>query len=405
MSVRVSKILFLNQMAGPLFRELAEDLSTRFPGLSVLRTGHPDTLSIGGSTDKLLIESMPAYDRSSYLTRIFSWMKYTVRASIEMFRSDSETALFIVSNPPLLGPAAWLANKLRGLPYIVLVYDLHPDTLINFGVLKETSFAVWLWRKINRSVWNNATAVYTLGPVMAERLSRQFDAARTKKGDVGVLPPWADTEKIKPLPRGENPLNQEWMLQDKVVVLYSGNMGVSHDIDSILQAANLLRDEKKIVFLLIGEGEKWQDAVDFQSKHKLDNLMVLPFQHESRLPYTMSLADISLLALDKGAEGLMIPSKMFYYMAAGSAVIGICSGRNDVAHIIAESRCGGIIEPGNPSGLAEMIKFYASDNEKLNKFKKSARAAAVQKYSRETCMKRLTSEITSLFAVGKNEKL
>ncbi len=396
MSQKVTKILFLNQMAGPLFRELAEDLSDALSGVSVLQTGHPDTLSIGSSTSHLLIEGQPAYDRSSYVSRILSWLKYTLFVSIAMLKVDKGTAIFIVSNPPLLGPLAWLVNKLKGVPYIVLVYDMHPDTLISFGVLKESSLISRVWRWVNRKVWNNATAVYTLGSVMAEKLSLQFDVENTSLGHVGVVPPWADTDKIKPINKADNPLAEDLKQLGKITVLYSGNMGISHDIDSILQAALILRNDSNIAFLMIGEGAKWKDAKDFQFEHKLDNLQVLPFQSEDKLPYTMPLADIALVALDVGAEGLMIPSKMFYYMAAGAAVVGICSGRNDVSVILDEAACGITVQPQQPEQLAEAIKILASDIGHLDGLKQNAREAAKASYSRKACMKNLAISVVDI---------
>ena len=149
-------------------------------------------------------------------------------------------------------------------------------------------------------------------------------------------------------------------------------------------------------FLLIGAGSKWQDALDFQKNNNLTNLQVLPLQHESKLPYTMSLADIALVSLDDGAEGLMIPSKMFYYMAAGAAIIGICKGENDVSEVIQNSSCGITIEPKNPKRLATTIKNLSIDVKKLNDFKKSARKSAVANFSRNICTEKLNQEILSV---------
>jgi colanic acid biosynthesis glycosyl transferase WcaI len=398
MKKKITRILFLNQMAGPLFRELAEDFSVYFSRNSILKTGHPDTLELGSSTHKLVIEAQPGYDRSSYFTRILSWVKYTLSVSIAMFKADKNTAIFIVSNPPLMGPAAWLVNKLKSVPYIVMVYDMHPDTMVSFGVINESSFVTKIWRWVNRKVWNNAEAVYTLGPVMAERLSSQFDASKTALGEVGVIPPWADTNKIKPIEKGLNPLAQEFNQVNKITVLYSGNMGVSHDIDSILQAAKLLREDSSISFLMIGGGEKYQDVVRFQQEHNLINLKVLPYQPEEKLPYTMPLADIALVAMDVGAENLMIPSKMFYYMAAGASVIGICSGRNDVSEIINKSFCGLTVEPNSPQALAESISALSNDAEKLCVFKVNARKLSESDYSRASCVKDLKHSVDKVFS-------
>lgn len=397
----INRFIFLNQMAGPLFRELAEGLADTLPGVSVLKTGHPGTLSAGSASSKLVIESYPEYDRGSYFSRIMSWVKYTLLVSFSMLKADKNTAIFIVSNPPLLGPAAWLVNKLKGTPYIVLVYDMHPDTMVNLGVLSEGGLLTRAWRRVNRKVWNNACAVYTIGPVMADNLGSQFDASKTLLGRVGVIPPWADTEKIKPLEKASNPLAIELNQLGKTTVLYSGNMGLSHDIDSILQAAKLLRDEPDIAFLMIGEGEKWQFAFDFQRSYGLFNLQVLPFQPEERLPFTMPLADIALVALDPGAEGLMVPSKMFYYMAAGAAIVGISSGRNDVSETISSCGCGVNLEPKSPYLLAESIRRLANNRKQLQGYKLKAREFSETQYSREICLKNITANVEALFSRGK----
>jgi len=383
-------------MAGPLFRELAEDLSLKMLKNSTLLTGHPDTLAIGSSTSKLMISKAPTYNRRSKFFRVISWISYSLIAFWKMLKADDSTVIFIVSNPPFLGFFVLLVNLIKRARYVVLVYDIHPDTLISFGILSKNSFAVKLWRSMNRKVWNGSIAVYTIGNIMAENLTRQFNARSSELGQVGVIPPWADTNKIKPIDKIDNPLSEKLGQEDKITVLYSGNMGISHDIDSILQAAKILKNEKNIAFLLIGEGEKWQDAVNFQKDNELSNLQVLPLQPEEKLPYTMALADISLVALDDGAEGLMIPSKMFYYMAAGSAVIGICRGRNDVSEIIQNSRCGVIIEPKNPKELASIIKDLSKNAERLNELKKLSRKSAVANFSRDVCTEKLNRDLLSI---------
>ena len=394
--VVTNRLLMLNQMAGPLFRELAEDLSVKFPKKSELYTGHPDTLKFIDKIETLKITKSPSYNRKSKITRIRSWLKYTWFAFFKIIFASKGTLILIVSNPPLIGPLAWFVSKIRRLTYVVLVYDMHPDTMISFGVFREGSIPVRVWRFINKHVWEGASAVYTIGDVMAEKLAEQFDVNKTQLKYVGVIPPWADTENIKPIDKSLNPLANELGQLDCTTVLYSGNMGISHDIDSMLKAAKLLKDRVDIKFLFIGEGEKWQPAYDFVETEGLTNVQVLPFQSEARLPYTMSLGDISLVALDKGAEGLMVPSKMYYYMAAGSAVIGICQGRNDLAESLSKGDSGLTVLPGEYKKLAESILYLADNPNKLQNFKDNARASSIAHFSRQVCMKKLQTSLMSI---------
>ncbi len=402
---KINKFLFLNQMAGPLFRELAEDLAKQMPSKCVLLTGHPDTLTLADSLQHLMIAKAPVYNRSSKLNRVLSWLHYSVIAFWYMLKADKQTCLFIVSNPPFLGFLAWFVKSVKKTPYVVLVYDIHPETLVSFGVLDEQSWLTKIWRKINKQVWSNAVAVYTIGKVMAEKLTVQFSAEKTTLGEVGVIPPWADTNNIKPLLKSKNPLAQQLNQEDKITVLYSGNMGISHDIECMLQASKSLSHRNDINFLFIGEGAKWQTAVDFVKQHSLKNVRVLPFQPEDQLPFTMTLGDISLVTLDKGAEGLMIPSKMYYYMAAGSAIIGICQGRNDLALTLQTESCGVIVDPGKPEAISKAITDLVDNKKQLNILRQNARRAAEKKYSRSICMRELLFSLNTSGIINLNNNL
>ena len=111
-------------------------------------------------------------------------------------------------------------------------------------------------------------------------------------------------------------------------------------------------------------------------------MQILSFQPEERLPMTMAMATISFVALDVGAEKLMIPSKVFYYMAAGSAVVGICQGDNELGEIVEGNECGCIVKPGEPVALATAVENLLDDPDLLELFRTNARHASIEKYSK-----------------------
>lgn len=374
-----------NQMAGPLFRELAVAIAKDAPNGATLYTGHPDTLALGPQIGDLRIAEMPAYDRTSKATRIVSWLRYTMRAFFIMARMPKGSAALIVSNPPSLGPVAWFWHLLLRRRYFVLIYDLHPDVLVGMKVLPERHPLTWVWRRINRRVWNASAGVFTIGHRMAARLATQFSPAHTPLGRVEVVPIWVDTTAIKPMPRAKNYFATELGIGARRVVLYAGNMGHSHDIDSILRAAEQLSGREDIVFVLIGEGAKWQEAYDFATQRHLPNLMVLPFQPEAVLPYALAMADIALVSLDAGAEGMMIPSKTYYYMAAGAAVIAISHGNSELTDTLLKAECGVRVAPGQPDALARCILAMVDDGPRLEQLGKNARRACVERHDLVKC--------------------
>lgn len=380
----------LNQMAGPLFRELAEGLALHYPEGAVLLTGHPDTLLMEEQVnDKLLIRQAPGYDRSSLFKRLYSWSKYLLASTRSILGGRGSDAFLIVSNPPLLGAWFWLLNQIRRRPYAVLVYDIHPDVLVMMGMLNKRSPIVKGWRWINRKVYRDAEVVVTLGGWMAARLMQP----EQEEFSPVVIPPWADTGRVLPLSASENPVSQRFNPQGKQIVLYSGNMGISHDIDSMLEAARRLRNRDDLLFLFIGNGQKWGEVERFKQEYQLKNIELYPFQPEELLPMTMALATISLVALDRGAEGLMVPSKLFYYLAAGSAVIGICRENNELRDVISDHECGLCVEPGTPDLLAAAIEGMLDNASCLEKYRQNARKAAVEQYSKEAGVGRFVSTL------------
>jgi glycosyltransferase involved in cell wall biosynthesis len=377
---KIKRLIKLNQMAGPLFRELAVGLSSELENGCLLHTGHPDTLRMKDRLpNELELVGAPKYNRKSSLTRVFSWLRYLLSTTWLILFSKKTDGFLISSNPPFLGIWFWLLNYINKRPYIVLIYDIHPDVLVMMGVVSNKSLIVKAWNWINKKVYRDAKVVVTLGKHMANRLSRQNNINKAK---LYVIPPWVDTDVIKPIAYDDNPLSRVFNPDGKHIVLYSGNMGISHDIDSMLEAAKDLQKCDDILFLFIGGGEKYQDVIDFQTRHQLSNMAVYPYQPESDLPHTMSLSSISIVALDRGAEELMVPSKLFHYMAAGSAVIGICQGENELKDIIKDSECGVCVEPGNVDELVVAIEQIIDYSEQSSSYKENARIVAVRKYSK-----------------------
>lgn len=384
MNTKINRLIMLNQMAGPLFRELAEDLAPLYVSGCVLVTGHPDTLARKNGKDcNLVIKPAPKHNRSSKFQRVRSWLQYVLFISKYVLLAKAGDGILVVSNPPILGGWVWLLTRFKRVPYAVLVYDIHPEVLIRLGALKKDSFVVNLWYSMNRLVYKNANVVITIGKRMADLLNAQLPIGTP---DVVIVPIWVDVNIIKPISRDKNPYALNFIKSsDEFVVLYSGNMGSSHDIDSMLMAALTLRNIKKIKFLFIGEGDKYKDVEGFIKKHRLTNVALFPFQPESMIKYTLTLADVSLVSLDQGMEDLMVPSKSFYYLASGSAVVAIANKNSELSDLLEQRACGVLVPPGDSNTLAETLKSLEENPKKVDRMKNNARQLAEEKFSRQNC--------------------
>jgi len=371
------KILFLNQMAGPLFRELAEDMAEEF-GPAVLYTGHPDAISVGGKKG-LTIEPAPQYDRKNLLTRLFSWIHYFFKAFVKIYHYSPDATLFVVSNPPFLGLAGVLFKKLRQQKCVILVYDVYPDLLVGIGRIKK-GIMTRTWDYLNRIIYRNADCVITIGHDMVARLETKIDFVPSVKPI--CIPPWVDVEFVKTIPKVQNWFAQEHDLVEKTVVLYSGNMGHSHDIEFILEAAKRLSDESGIQFVFIGEGAKWVLVKETIDRFNLNNITLVPFQPENVLPYSMSCGDIGIVAYQRGSQGYMMPSKAFYYMAAGLVPVIISYVATDLTSMVQEKDCGIWIKGDDIEGMVKEILRLHRNKGILNYYKNAARKTVEADFSR-----------------------
>ncbi len=384
-SAKDPRIAFFCQMAGPLFRELAQDIADRWPPC-LLFTGHPDTIEKGSQIGSLYIKAGPMYHRTSNLSRLLSGLHFMFWAGFQCWWVPKNCVLFLVATPICIGIIGYLLKRSRGQRYVMLVYDIYPDTLVNLGQLKESGWIARVWRRMNRLAWENAEIVFTIGDKMAENLESRFDATKTAAGRVIPIYNWANTEWIRPVAEADNKFAKEYDQVGKLTVMYSGNLGNTHDIETILAAAQELKERDSIHFMIIGEGAKKNLVEKTKYEGGLDNLTVLPFQPENVLPLSLPTADISIITLDKGCEGLSVPSKTHYYMAAGSVLLGICDQNSEVAQIINRHNCGFVVSPGDKDSMVKNILNLLNDKVKLENYKTNSRKAAEEYYSRNNTL-------------------
>ena len=150
--------------------------------------------------------------------------------------------LFIFSNPPIMPLLGYLLKRIRKQPYVLLVLDIYPNVLVQMGKLAATGMVARIWRRANRLGFDYADAIFTLTPGMARNIHAMISPAKRAGTFVQVVPPWVDTDFIKPLPKPQNWFAAQYGQSDKFTLLYSGNMGVTHDLETVLKGAKVFAE-------------------------------------------------------------------------------------------------------------------------------------------------------------------
>jgi glycosyltransferase involved in cell wall biosynthesis len=229
--------------------------------------------------------------------------------------------------------------------------DLFPEVAAALGVKFVSGVPYNILKSMRNKTLNQAKINIVIGELMAERLQKEGIA----KEKIVVIPNWADGEKIKPIPHEENPLRKQWGLEGKYVVGYSGNLGRSHDFSTILAAAELLRNESEIVFLIIGDGAQLVKIKQECKEKKLDNVKFKPYQPRDDLQCSLSVSDIHLISLKPELEGMIVPSKFYGILAAGRPVIFIGDRNGELSCMIRDYQCGFVVSADNYHQLYDVV--------------------------------------------------
>ncbi len=285
---------------------------------------------------------------------------YTFRVALHLLRSRRQrNILLLTTAPPFLPILGYLAYIFFRLPYVCILYDLYPDIAIALGVISKRHWLARFWQTLNRLIWRNAKGIVVLSPAMKQMVVQNCPQMADK---ISVIHSWADPDWIVPIAKQENWFAWKYNLVKKFTVLYSGNMGRCHDMDTIIEAAKQLQDEP-IQFVCIGSGAKREDVIKEVNRLGLSNFVFLPYQEKQVLPYSLTACDLSLVSVDASTESLVAPSKLYPALASGRPLAVICSQYSYLRPLIAEAECGGTFDNGDSYGLAQFIRLLNRDRQ------------------------------------------
>jgi glycosyltransferase involved in cell wall biosynthesis len=297
------------------------------------------------------------------------------------------------TDPPLLSVAVMQAARRRGLYLVNWLQDLYPEVAAALDVpLIKGPLGRGLLQLRDASL--RAAAVNV---VVGERMAEIVRARGIARERVRVIPNWCNDEEIRPIALADNPLREEWGLRDRFVVGYSGNLGRGHEFETVLAAAERLRNDQRLCFLFIGGGNKFAELARSVRKRGLDHLFrFFPYQERTILRHSLGVPDLHLISLRPELEGLIVPSKLYGIAAAGRPIIAVTACDGEVARIVRRHDCGIVVEPGAGELLADTLSCLRSDPVRLAEMGRRARAMLDARFTRHNALQRWRSLIDEL---------
>jgi hypothetical protein len=350
----MKSIILVNQVVGPLFIDIANFYLENGFKVTVLTGKIEET---GASLDpRIVIKKLIQYQRKNPISRVITWVVFFMQAYFWLKNSKNQAEVVLSTNSPLIPHLSYYLRKQENFNFRIVIYDIYPDVLERAGYFSSNSWFSKKWKSLNTKAYANTTRLFTISDGMRDVLKQYADFDRWE-----VVYPWVDTSFIKSLPKSENPFAKKYGLVNKTVFLYSGNMGATHDLMPIMHVAKAVKDIKGYFFLFIGDGTEKKKLEKFSRENDLTNTLFLPFQDPEVLPFSFTAADIGIVAISGKASQLSIPSKTFYQMAAGNAILCLAEEMSEIGKMIKRYRCGFVFPPDKTKQMIVYLRNLSKE--------------------------------------------
>lgn len=327
------------------------------------------------------IQRLPTtkFGRSNLLGRAVDYFSFYASARRYLLAEAQRGDIIIaMTDPPLISIIAMQVAHRRDAYLVNWLQDVYPEIAVELGVAFLKGPLAALIASLRDRSLKAAAANVVLGQRMADKV-----AARGVSGmGIRVIANWAEDQELRPLAPNENPLRREWDLENKFVVGYSGNLGRTHEYNTVLGAAERLKDNLDIVFVCIGSGHLMSELSQQVKQRNLSSFRFFGYQPQAILRQSLSVPDLHWISLNPSMEGLIVPSKFYGIAAVGRPMIAICAKDGEISRLVEHYQCGIVIEPGDADQLTDAILRLSSDAASRDLMGRRARAMIDNNFSR-----------------------
>lgn len=339
---------------------------------------------------KIVRTSIYATKEKDFIKRLRNYLSFTFSSVFTGAKYIDKQDVIITESPPLfLGWSGYVLSKKKGAKFVFNVSDLWPESAVKLGVLHNKSLikmSTWL----EEFCYRKAAAVtgQTKG-IVDDIVNRGFD-----KSKVHLITNGVDTEFFKIENRDEE-FRKEIGVENKFAICYAGIHGLAQGLETVIEAAEILKDNKDIQIVFIGDGPEKSKLIQMTEDKGLDNVTFLPVQQKPNMPRIIASMDATVIPLKKldlfkGA----LPSKMFEALSSELPIVLAVEG--EAEKLINDAKAGITVEPENPQDIAQAILKLYNDVELRRTLGKNGRKYVIENYSRESITRKLEKILLDL---------
>lgn len=318
----LKKIVLINQSAGYLFIDVAKEFSEVYDEV-ILITGN--SLEKDVLPDNIKLESIYPYKKKSTVSRFISWIIGFVQLITLVQLRYRSHELFISSNPPLAALLPLFCKNKASL----LIYDVYPDGLVSGGFISISNVVYRIWKYLNIKAYAKVERVVSITSGMSNLLSTY-----TSSDKITMIPVWADRKIFEFRNNGTNRFQKKFGLEDKFIVMYSGNLGKNHALESLVQVADNVKHLDNVKFVIAGEGWKKKIVENMVEELNLENCTILSYMSTDLFISSLYGVDVGVISLGEETSKIAIPSKTFNLLAAGKPLLCFANKDSDLADLV-----------------------------------------------------------------------
>lgn len=299
---------------------------------------------------------------------------------------------FVDSTPPIQGLKLPLVKWLRHKPVVYNAQDIFPDSLVGTGLTKKGSLIWKIGRVVERITYKYSDKII----VISEDFKNNLLAKGVPENKIEVIYNWVDESAVVDIPRSENKLFDKYGLdRSKFYITYNGNIGLTQNMDMLLDVANTLEANEDIQFVLVGNGAYLEQVKQIIKDRNVCNVTLLPFQPYEDISHVFSLGDVSLVISKPGVGANSVPSKTWSIMSASRPVLANFD-ENELKTIIEDNNCGIFTKAGDKVAFTDAILKLYNDRDLCKELGRNGRRFVMENLTREAGTKKYVEVIKSV---------
>lgn len=340
---------------------------------------------------------VPEFQKANKVSRIKNLLSYFFNSLLATLKLEKHDYIFTISQPPILGGLLGVLGKwIKGGKLIYNIQDFNPEQTMAVGYSKNKLLLSSVMM-VDKFSCKKSDEVIVVGRDMQETLKNRFNNKNVPKNT--FINNWIDEKEIYPLDQNHPKIvafKKKYNLQDKFIIMYSGNIGLYYDLENIIKVIGKFNGIDDVVFVFVGDGTVKNKIENYVKENKLSNVTFIPYQDKADLVYSLNAADIHWVVNAKGIKGVSVPSKLYGVMAAGKPVLGVVDKGSEARLIVDECNCGLCTEPGNYDEIYKKIYFILNNKEEIKKLGINGRSYLERNLTKDVSINKYKNTIVSL---------